>query len=100
MIDEDDPPIAIPEWVVTFGNLMSLLLTFFIMLVSLSEMKSEEKYVLFDPGASIEDSRLFMNARAEVFLLNEMASESQGTHEEREQMLLKNSKAERKDVER
>jgi chemotaxis protein MotB len=43
-MDEEDPPIAIPEWVVTFGDMMSLLLTFFIMLVSLSEMKSEQKY--------------------------------------------------------
>lgn len=34
----------IPEWVVTFGDMMSLLLTFFIMLVSLSEIKEEEKY--------------------------------------------------------
>ncbi len=33
-----------PEWVVTFGDMMSLLLTFFIMLVSMSEIKSEEKY--------------------------------------------------------
>ncbi len=41
---EDDPPIGIPEWVVTFGDMMSLLLTFFIMLVSMSEMKQEEKY--------------------------------------------------------
>lgn len=41
---EDDPPIAIPEWVVTFGDMMSLLLTFFIMLVSLSEIKEEEKF--------------------------------------------------------
>lgn len=35
---------GVPEWVVTFGDMMSLLLTFFIMLVSFSEMKSEEKY--------------------------------------------------------
>ncbi len=34
----------IPEWVVTFGDMMSLLLTFFIMLVSLSEIKEEETY--------------------------------------------------------
>src|SRR6056297_1715392 len=34
----------IPEWVVTFGDMMSLLLTFFIMLVSMSEIKEEEKY--------------------------------------------------------
>lgn len=44
MDDTEDPPIAIPEWVVTFGDMMSLLLTFFIMLVSLSEIKEEEKY--------------------------------------------------------
>src|SRR5690606_17844340 len=42
-IEEEAPP-AIPEWVVTFGDMMSLLLTFFIMLVSLSEMKQEEKF--------------------------------------------------------
>lgn len=43
MNDEPDV-IAIPEWVVTFGDMMSLLLTFFIMLVSLSEIKEEESY--------------------------------------------------------
>lgn len=42
--DDDDGPAAIPEWVVTFGDMMSLLLTFFIMLVSLSEIKEEEAY--------------------------------------------------------
>lgn len=35
---------GIPEWVVTFGDMMSLLLTFFIMLVSLSEIKQDEQY--------------------------------------------------------
>lgn len=44
MAVEEDEGIGIPEWVVTFGDMMSLLLTFFIMLVSLSEMKEEEKY--------------------------------------------------------
>ncbi|MEM6329326.1 MAG: flagellar motor protein MotB [Planctomycetota bacterium] len=33
-----------PEWVVTFGDMMSLLLTFFIMLVSMSEIKEEERF--------------------------------------------------------
>ena len=37
--DDDDAP-GVPEWVVTYGDMMSLLLTFFIMLVSMSEMKS------------------------------------------------------------
>ncbi len=41
---EDDPPMGVPEWVVTFGDMMSLLLTFFIMLVSMSEMKKDEKF--------------------------------------------------------
>ena len=41
-IEEEEP--GIPEWVVTFGDMMSLLLTFFIMLVSMSEIKEEEKY--------------------------------------------------------
>ena len=37
---EDDVP-GVPEWVVTYGDMMSLLLTFFIMLVSMSELKSD-----------------------------------------------------------
>ncbi len=42
-MEEDDAP-GVPEWVVTYGDMMSLLLTFFIMLVSLSEVKADEKY--------------------------------------------------------
>ena len=41
---EDDGPPGVPEWVVTYGDMMSLLLTFFIMLVSLSEVVAEKKY--------------------------------------------------------
>jgi len=44
MAIEEEPEPGIPEWVVTFGDMMSLLLTFFIMLVSMSEMKEDEKY--------------------------------------------------------
>lgn len=43
-VEEADDAGGIPEWVVTFGDMMSLLLTFFIMLVSMSEMKEDEKY--------------------------------------------------------
>lgn len=43
MAEEEEAP-GIPEWVVTFGDMMSLLLTFFIMLVSLSEIKEEKMY--------------------------------------------------------
>ncbi len=44
MAIEEDPDPGIPEWVVTFGDMMSLLLTFFIMLISLSEIKEEERF--------------------------------------------------------
>ncbi len=44
MMEEESDEMGIPEWVVTFGDMMSLLLTFFIMLVSLSEIKEEETY--------------------------------------------------------
>ena len=43
-MNDEPQPILIPEWVVTFGDMMSLLLTFFIMLVSMSEIKHETKY--------------------------------------------------------
>ena len=43
-MDDEPDEIGIPEWVVTFGDMMSLLLTFFIMLVSLSEIKEEDTY--------------------------------------------------------
>ncbi len=42
MDDSADDAPGVPEWVVTYGDMMSLLLTFFIMLVSMSEMKSDE----------------------------------------------------------
>jgi len=44
MAVEEDEDIGVPEWVVTFGDMMSLLLTFFIMLVSMSELKEDELY--------------------------------------------------------
>src|SRR6185437_839109 len=43
MAIEEEPPAGIPEWVVTFGDMMSLLLTFFILLFSMSEVRSNEK---------------------------------------------------------
>ena len=42
-LPEDDPPPGVPEWVVTYGDMMSLLLTFFIMLVSMAETKQDGK---------------------------------------------------------
>jgi chemotaxis protein MotB len=52
---EEDAPPGVPEWVVTYGDMMSLLLTFFIMLVSMSELKDEGK------------NRAALNSYKEVF---------------------------------
>ena len=38
------PPAGAPEWVLTYGDMMSLLLTFFILLAALSELKKEEQF--------------------------------------------------------
>ena len=38
-IDEDDCPEGLPAWLATFGDLMSLLLTFFVLLLSFSSME-------------------------------------------------------------
>jgi chemotaxis protein MotB len=38
------PPAGAPEWVMTYGDMMSLLLTFFILLMSLSEIKKEDEW--------------------------------------------------------
>ncbi len=38
---EEDSAPGVPEWVVTYGDMMSLLLTFFIMLVSMSKLKDD-----------------------------------------------------------
>jgi chemotaxis protein MotB len=35
----------VPEWVVTYGDLMSLLLCFFILLAAFSELKKEDEYI-------------------------------------------------------
>jgi chemotaxis protein MotB len=43
-IVQEEEKAGVAEWVVTFGDMMSLLLTFFIMLVSMSEIKEEDRY--------------------------------------------------------
>jgi chemotaxis protein MotB len=40
--DDVEEVAGVPEWVVTYGDMMSLLLTFFIMLVSMSEVRSDD----------------------------------------------------------
>ncbi|MEX2299687.1 MAG: flagellar motor protein MotB [Bryobacterales bacterium] len=38
-LEPDEPPAGAPEWMVTFADLMSLLLTFFVLLLSFSNME-------------------------------------------------------------
>ena len=47
MVEEEEQG-GVPEWVVTFGDMMSLLLTFFVMLVSMSEIKEEQRQALVE----------------------------------------------------
>ncbi len=44
----EEQEAGIPEWVVTFGDMMSLLLTFFVLLFSMSEVKQEESLALIE----------------------------------------------------
>ena len=41
---EKPPPPGVPEWVVTYGDMMSLLLCFFILLAAFSELKQPREY--------------------------------------------------------
>jgi chemotaxis protein MotB len=41
---EEETPAGAPEWTVTYADLMSLLLTFFILLASMSEIRENDKY--------------------------------------------------------
>ncbi len=38
------PPAGAPEWMVTFGDMMSLLLCFFVIIVSMSEIKQPKRF--------------------------------------------------------
>ena len=38
------PPPGAPEWMVTFGDMMSLLLCFFVIIVSMSEVKQDQRF--------------------------------------------------------
>jgi chemotaxis protein MotB len=45
---KEEEKAGIPEWVVTFGDMMSLLLTFFVLLFSMSELKQEQSMALIE----------------------------------------------------
>jgi chemotaxis protein MotB len=42
---DDPPPPAAPEWLLTYGDMMSLLLAFFIMLAAMTELSSDGRVV-------------------------------------------------------
>lgn len=39
----EDPPAGVPDWVLTYGDMMSLLLCFFILLAGMSEIKKDRQ---------------------------------------------------------
>jgi chemotaxis protein MotB len=43
---EDEAPAGAPEWIVTFSDMISLLVTFFVMLMSFSTMEEREEMVI------------------------------------------------------
>jgi len=47
-ITEDEPRSTAPAWMVTWGDMMSLILCFFIMLVAMSEIKDEKFQRILD----------------------------------------------------
>lgn len=48
MADEEDSGGGIPDWVLTFGDMMSLLLCFFILLFAMSEQKQENRIAIIE----------------------------------------------------
>ncbi len=44
MANKQDPPAGAPDWMVTYGDAMTLLLCFFVIIVSMSEIKKDQKF--------------------------------------------------------
>lgn len=44
MAIREDPPPSVPEWTLTYGDLMSLLLTFFVLLAAMSEIRKDDRF--------------------------------------------------------
>ena len=42
---DQEPPAAAPDWVLTYGDMMSLLLTFFVMLFSMCEIRHNDRFL-------------------------------------------------------
>lgn len=66
MARKEPPKAEIPEWVVTYGDMMSLLLCFFILLAAFSELKKEEEYQEVVDGIKDAFGFSFDNGRAAI----------------------------------
>ncbi len=47
-LDEEERAAGAPEWMVTFSDMMSLLLTFFVMLLAMSDIKQDQTMALIE----------------------------------------------------
>ena len=45
---EEDPPASAPEWIVTFSDMISLLVTFFVMLMSFSTIEDNQAAIIIN----------------------------------------------------
>ena len=72
-IEEDSGPAGAPEWLLTYGDMMSLLLTFFIMLAGMSTIKQEDKYQAIADSMRRQfghDATMFSAVPGDVSFLN------------------------------
>src|SRR4030042_4619870 len=72
-IEEDSGPAGAPEWLLTYGDMMSLLLTFFIMLAGMSTIKQEDKYQAIADSMRRQfghDATIFSAVPGDVSFLN------------------------------
>jgi chemotaxis protein MotB len=85
MFIDDDPPPSVPEWTVTFADLMALLLTFFVMLLSMSEFKNSSK---FRNVAESMERRFGQGEGKEEFVRNPRTAEAVAAARSRRALLL------------
>lgn len=54
---EEEPPEGAPEWIVTFTDLISLLVTFFVLLMTFSSFEDDNKNLMVIQGISMNGKR-------------------------------------------